>query len=119
MAYFFGRGRPRVGAGRAPALVAGVMALRVPGAVPAAGISSEHFQEKWNPIFRPKMRRRKNARAVSVSSNCETALVLDQPRLPRFGKPVFADAVMRAGGLASVTARGRGWAQCDHGRFSV
>jgi hypothetical protein len=31
----------------------------------------EHFQEKWNPVFRPKMRQRKNARAVSVSSKCE------------------------------------------------
>jgi hypothetical protein len=89
MAYFFGRGRPRVGAVRGPAFVAGVMALRVPGEAPAAGIS----------------------------------VVLDQPRLPRFGHPVFADAVMRAGGLASVlasvTACGRGRAQCDHGRFSV
>jgi tripartite-type tricarboxylate transporter receptor subunit TctC len=44
----------------------------------------EHFQEKacprldrgWNPVFRSKMRQRKNARAVSVSSLCETALAL-------------------------------------------
>src|ERR1700676_3527059 len=34
----------------------------------------EHFQEKWNPVFRPKMRQCKNAGAVSVSSLCETAL---------------------------------------------
>jgi hypothetical protein len=34
----------------------------------------EHFQEKWNPVFRPKMRQRKNAGAASVSSKCETAL---------------------------------------------
>jgi tRNA(Ile)-lysidine synthase len=34
----------------------------------------EHFQEKRNPVFRPKMRQRKNARAVSVSGLCETAL---------------------------------------------
>jgi hypothetical protein len=42
----------------------------------------EHFQEKacprldrgWNPDFRPKMRQRKNAGAVSVASQCETAL---------------------------------------------
>ena len=34
----------------------------------------EHFQEKWNPVFRPKMRQCKNARAVSISSQCETAL---------------------------------------------
>src|SRR5580700_1156934 len=34
----------------------------------------EHFQEKWTPVFRPKMRQRKNARAVSVSGLCETAL---------------------------------------------
>jgi tRNA(Ile)-lysidine synthase len=34
----------------------------------------EHFQEKWNPVFRPKMRQRKNARAVSVSGLCESAL---------------------------------------------
>jgi len=83
MAYLFGRGRPRVGPVRAPALVAGVMALRVPAEAPAA-------------------------------SN-----VLDQPRPPRFGHPMFADAVMCAGGSASVAACGRGWAQCDHGRFSV
>jgi hypothetical protein len=35
----------------------------------------EHFQEKWTPVFRPKMRQRKNARAVSASYPCETALV--------------------------------------------
>jgi hypothetical protein len=34
----------------------------------------EHFQEKWNPVFRPKMRQCKKARAVSVSRQCETAL---------------------------------------------
>jgi hypothetical protein len=34
----------------------------------------EHFQETWNPVFRPKMRQRKKAGAVSVSSQCETAL---------------------------------------------
>jgi DNA-binding NarL/FixJ family response regulator len=34
----------------------------------------EHFQEKWNPVFRPKMRQSKNARAVSISGLCETAL---------------------------------------------
>jgi hypothetical protein len=53
----------------------------------------EHFQEKWNPVFRPKMRQRKrafsgkvesgfpsenattkNAGAVSVSGQRETAL---------------------------------------------
>src|ERR1700694_703809 len=28
----------------------------------------------WNPVFRPKMRQCKNARAVSVSGLCETAL---------------------------------------------
>jgi hypothetical protein len=33
----------------------------------------EHFQEKWNPVFRPKMRQRKNARAVSASGQRETA----------------------------------------------
>jgi uncharacterized protein involved in response to NO len=33
----------------------------------------EHFQEKWNPVFRPKMRQSKNPGAVSVSSACETA----------------------------------------------
>jgi hypothetical protein len=31
-----------------------------------AGPQLEHFQEKWNPVFRPKMRQRKNAGAVSV-----------------------------------------------------
>jgi hypothetical protein len=33
----------------------------------------EHFQEKWNPVFRPKMRQRKNASAVSVSDQYEIA----------------------------------------------
>jgi mono/diheme cytochrome c family protein len=44
----------------------------------------EHFQEKacpaldagWNPVFRPKMRQRKGARAVFLSGLCETALAL-------------------------------------------
>jgi hypothetical protein len=44
-----------------PAAIAGVRVL-------------EHFQEKWNPVFRPKMRQFKNARAVSISIKCETAL---------------------------------------------
>jgi hypothetical protein len=34
----------------------------------------EHFQERRNPVLRPKMRQRKKARVVSVSSQCETAL---------------------------------------------
>jgi hypothetical protein len=34
----------------------------------------EHFQEKWNPVFRPKMRQRNNAGAVSVAGLCRTAL---------------------------------------------
>jgi hypothetical protein len=33
-----------------------------------------HFQEKWNPVFRPKMRQCKKARAVSVSRQCATVL---------------------------------------------
>jgi hypothetical protein len=45
-------------------------------------VDLEHFQEKhaprldrgWNPIFRPKTRQRKNAKAVSVSNPCETVL---------------------------------------------
>src|SRR5258707_12283398 len=37
----------------------------------------EHFQEKWNPVFRPKMRQCKNARAVSASGLCETALMIE------------------------------------------
>jgi hypothetical protein len=28
----------------------------------------EHFQEKWNPVFRPKMRQCKNANAWNVIS---------------------------------------------------
>jgi hypothetical protein len=27
-------------------------------------VRQEHFQEKWIPVFRPKMRQSKNARAV-------------------------------------------------------
>jgi hypothetical protein len=38
----------------------------------------EHFQEKWNPVFRPKMRQCKIAAAVSVSSLRETALGVSQ-----------------------------------------
>jgi hypothetical protein len=34
----------------------------------------EHLQEKWNPVFRPKCDKRKNARAVSVFGQRETAL---------------------------------------------
>jgi len=32
-----------------------------------------HFQGKWGPVFRSKMRRCKNASAVSVPGQCETA----------------------------------------------
>src|ERR1700730_7388054 len=34
----------------------------------------EHFQEKWKPVFRPKMRQCNNSGAVSASRLCETAL---------------------------------------------
>src|SRR5258708_36208202 len=34
----------------------------------------EHFQEKWNPVFRPKMRPRKKARVLSVSMETERTL---------------------------------------------
>jgi 2-polyprenyl-6-methoxyphenol hydroxylase-like FAD-dependent oxidoreductase len=51
--------------------------LAVQDAVAAANILAlpllEHFQEKWNPVFRPEMRQRKDAGAVSVSNQCETA----------------------------------------------
>jgi hypothetical protein len=40
----------------------------------AGSAPSEHFQEKWNPVFRPKMRQRQNAGAASVSGQYETAL---------------------------------------------
>jgi hypothetical protein len=43
----------------------------------------EHFQEKWTPVFRPKMRQCKNARAVSVSGLYETALGSARQRLAR------------------------------------
>jgi hypothetical protein len=29
----------------------------------------EHFKEKWNPVFRPKMRQWKDDGAVSISGN--------------------------------------------------
>src|ERR1700724_395537 len=45
----------------------------------------EHFQEKWTPVFRPKMRQCKNARAVSVSGLCETALAEKFDRDLRWG----------------------------------
>jgi predicted amidohydrolase YtcJ len=35
----------------------------------------EHFQEKWNPVFRPKMRQHKKNRAASASMETEAALV--------------------------------------------
>jgi len=31
-----------------------------------------HFRERW-PVFRPKIRQRKDAGAVSISSDCEIA----------------------------------------------
>jgi len=40
----------------------------------------EHFQEKWEPVFRPKMRQTQEARAHSVSDKTECALVADPPR---------------------------------------
>src|SRR5580704_14022684 len=54
------------------------------GALPkvnAGGVAMKywpkHFQEKWNPVFRPKMQQCKSARAVSgsgLSNLCGTAL---------------------------------------------
>jgi hypothetical protein len=38
----------------------------------------EHFQEKWDPVFRPKMRLTQDAEAVFVSAETKTAL--DCPR---------------------------------------
>jgi hypothetical protein len=63
----------------------------------------EHFQEKWNPVFRPKMRQCKNAGAVSVSSLCETALAIRAGNLTTLSMPRFA-AQMIALVLAPVCA---------------
>jgi hypothetical protein len=38
----------------------------------------EHFQEKWNPVFHPKMRAHKKNRAASVSMETEATLVSSQ-----------------------------------------
>jgi hypothetical protein len=38
----------------------------------------EHFQEKWLPVFRQKMRPIKKARALSDSAKSESALRLAQ-----------------------------------------
>jgi mono/diheme cytochrome c family protein len=54
--------------------------------------SSEHFQEKWNPVFRPKMRQCKNARAASFSSRCETTLALLALSLAAAATPVVAQS---------------------------
>jgi hypothetical protein len=35
-------------------------------ALSRAGGALEHFQEKWAPVFRQKMRQCENARAVSI-----------------------------------------------------
>jgi hypothetical protein len=96
MAFLFRLGGPQVGAVRALALLAvlmaGVTASAVAGVAPAAAVS----------------------------------IVPDRAPLPQFpariatsavGNPVIDDAMMRAGGLAS--ACGRGWAQRDLGRISV
>jgi hypothetical protein len=48
--------------------------------IPWTPASLEHFQEKWNPVFRPKMQQRKNARAISVSGQREIALAVEARR---------------------------------------
>lgn len=54
----------------------------------------EHFQEKWNPVFRSKMQPTKNARAVSVSAGTETALaVVLTLVIACWAAPVAADPV--------------------------
>jgi hypothetical protein len=55
-----------------PATTAARPAARA--AVVAGAWLLEHFQEKWHPVFRPKMRQCKKAGAVSVSRQCGTAL---------------------------------------------
>jgi hypothetical protein len=45
----------------------------------------EPFQEKWNPVFRPKMRQTQNAGAVSVSGQRETALTTFRRKISGVG----------------------------------
>jgi hypothetical protein len=40
----------------------------------SVAVQQSVFEEKWNRAFRPKMRQRKNAGAVSVSGQRETGL---------------------------------------------
>src|SRR5882672_4361689 len=59
----------------------------------------EHFQEKWNPVFRPKMRQCKNAKAVSVSGLCEAALERGDRGVQRGARPHRG---RRLGGIGQV-----------------
>src|SRR5882762_4869783 len=54
----------------------------------------EHFQEKWNPVFRPEMRPRNKPRVLSVSM--ETERTLGVPGLGREHAEVDADLLQGA-----------------------
>src|ERR1700738_3342587 len=81
----------------------------------------EHFQEKWNPVFRPKMRQCKNARAVSVS--VQTALGEGCPlrmvrRLSAFGAGVAQSAAAKCAiwSACAFTKDGRAVARATYSR---
>jgi len=90
MAFLFRSGGPPVGAVRALALMAGVMAWVAPGVAPAAEISKVADQARL--LQRPE-------RIASIA----------------IGNPPIAVVLMRAGGSAAARAR----AQRDRGRSSV
>ncbi len=52
------------------------------GAALASAVPLEHFQEKWNPVFRPEMPRNKELECFRVSKKREKALDRQCP-LPR------------------------------------
>ena len=68
----------------------------------------KHFQEKWEPVFRPKMRQTKNLAAASVSPCRDTVENRTQP-LRQAGIAEFA-------ANAPMTGRADAGAQCRIGQ---
>ncbi|MET0922005.1 MAG: hypothetical protein ABWY47_02610 [Xanthobacteraceae bacterium] len=60
---------------------------------PREPASREHFQEKWEPVFRPKMRPTKEAGAHSVSG--ETQSAPERPAKPAAERHAFSPAAER------------------------
>ena len=50
-----------------------VLAICVPVAQRSCALRAEHFQDKWKPVFRPKMRQTEEVRAYAASLETEYA----------------------------------------------